>query len=324
MHPSASGSRSHARRQSDISSGNDVTSVLLASASTIQPSASGSYENPIIISDAPTISGMSRPANMGNASTEREDMVQQGAAERRDAERTETEKHEAATRPTERIETERQESATRPTERTETEREESATKKVDGMGTGQEPAITEAEKTETERCESTAKQAERTKTKSHESATTEAERTETERRESAANEATTKKEPRASAAANTHKLLRMERKLNNQDLFMGWYKSESSSVLRYPHDCIAPNLGDVYVHCVRKERDRKFQIWVRQINRGMTIWVKAHIFHMHPKLCDRRLTLSAIGEPYWATRTSLMASGSRERAAKIAEMIIHD
>ncbi|KAG0699350.1 hypothetical protein DFH29DRAFT_54927 [Suillus ampliporus] len=153
--------------------------------------------------------------------------------------------------------------------------------------------------------------------------TLETERMEIESRESATKEAEPKKEPRASTATNAPKLLRMERKLNNKDLFMGWYKSKSSSEIRYPRECIAPKIGDVYVHSSKKEGKQRFQLWVRQISRGMTIWVKAHIFHIHPKLLDRRLILATTGEPYWATRTSLMASGSRERAGKIAEMILY-
>ncbi|KAG2043720.1 hypothetical protein BDR03DRAFT_939725 [Suillus americanus] len=146
---------------------------------------------------------------------------------------------------------------------------------------------------------------------------------EIERQESVVKKAETKKEPRVSPATNTSKLLRIERKLNNKDLFMGWYKSGSSSDLRYPRECIAPKIGDVYVHSCKKEGHPKFQLWVRQISRGMTIWVKAHIFHIHPKLLDRRLTLAMTGEPYWSTRQSLSASGSRERAGKIAEMILY-
>ncbi|KAG2153338.1 hypothetical protein DEU56DRAFT_480326 [Suillus clintonianus] len=176
----------------------------------------------------------------------------------------------------------------------------------------------EAEKLETERMEM----------QKTESATKEAERTEVERmgmerHESVTKEAETKKEPRVSPAANAHKLLRMERKLNNKDLVMGWYKSANSAELRYPHDCIAPKIGDVYVHSCKKEGHPRFQLWVRQISRGMTIWVKAHIFHIHPKLLDRRLTLVTTGEPYWTTRHSLSATGNRERAGKIAEMIIY-
>ncbi|KAG1817964.1 uncharacterized protein BJ212DRAFT_1347943 [Suillus subaureus] len=151
----------------------------------------------------------------------------------------------------------------------------------------------------------------------------EMERMEVQKMESATKEVETKKEPRVSPVTNTSKLLRIERKLNNKDLFMGWYKSGSSSELRYPRECIAPKIGDVYVHSCKKEGDPKFQLWVRQISRGMTIWVKAHIFHIHPKLLDRRLTLATTGEPYWSTRQSLSALGSRERAGKIAEMILY-
>ncbi|KAG2142223.1 uncharacterized protein EDB93DRAFT_1252284 [Suillus bovinus] len=149
----------------------------------------------------------------------------------------------------------------------------------------------------------------------------EIEKSEIERQESVAK--TLKKEPRVSPATNTSKLLRIERKLNNKDLFMGWYKSTDSSELRYPRECIAPKTGDVYVHSCKKEGNPKFQLWVRQISRGMTIWVKAHIFHIHPKLLDRRLTLATTGEPYWSTRQSLLASGSRERASKMADMILY-
>jgi hypothetical protein len=166
-----------------------------------------------------------------------------------------------------------------------------------------EPATKEAEKRECERMET--------------------EKPEIDRQKSVAKEAETKKEPHVSPATNTSKLLRIERKLNNKDLFMGWYKSRSSSELRYPRECIAPQIGDVYVHSCKKEGIPKFQLWVRQISRGMTIWVKAHIFHIHPKLRDRRLTLATTGEPYWSTRHSLSASGSRERACKIAEMILY-
>lgn len=151
----------------------------------------------------------------------------------------------------------------------------------------------------------------------------EIEKPEIERQGSVAKVVETKKEPCGSPATNTSKLLRIERKLNNKDLFMGWYKSRSSSELRYPRECIAPKIGDVYVHSCKKEGIPKFQLWVRQISRGMTIWVKAHIFHIHPKLLDRRLTLATTGEPYWSTRHSLSASGSRERAGKIAEMILY-
>jgi len=213
--------------------------------------------------------------------------------QRRDVERTETTRDESATN-AKRTETEKRESASNGVENIASERPEKET---------YESASTEADMTERDTCES---------------ATTEAEMM---ANESMANKATTEKDPHAST---TPKLLRIERKINNKDLFMGWYMSESSSELRYPYECIAPKIGDVYVHLFRKEGNQRFQLWVRQISRGMTIWVKAHIFHIHPKMVDRRLTLSMTGEPYWATRTSLMASGSRERASKVAEMIFYN
>ncbi|KAG1742548.1 hypothetical protein EDB19DRAFT_621265 [Suillus lakei] len=191
-----------------------------------------------------------------------------------------------------------------------------------GTGTG-EASNREAEKLEIERMEiqkveSVSKEAEKRETERME-----IEEPETERLESPIKKAETKKEPRVSPVMNTPKLLRIERKLNNKDLFMGWYKSGSSSELRYPRECMVPKIGDVYVHSCKKEGKPKFQLWVRQISRGMTIWVKAHIFHIHPKLLDRRLTLATTGEPYWTTRHSLSASGSRARAGKIAEMILY-
>ncbi|KAG1794093.1 uncharacterized protein HD556DRAFT_1370844 [Suillus plorans] len=182
----------------------------------------------------------------------------------------------------------------------------------------------EAEKLEIERMEIQEMELATREAETREIERIEIEKPEIERQESTvANEAGTKKEPRVSPATNTSKLLRMERKLNKKDLFMGWYKSKGSSELRYPRECIAPKIGDVYVHSCKKEGNPKFQLWVRQISRGMTIWVKAHIFHIHPKLFDRRLTLATTGEPYWSTRLSLSASGSRERAGKIADMILY-
>lgn len=195
-----------------------------------------------------------------------------------------------------------------------TEKEKRGTDKADSR----EAEKLELEKLQTQTLESAIKEAE-----IREIGRIETEKPKIERQELVAKEAKTKKEPGVSSATNTSKLLRMERKLNNKDLFMGWYKSVSSSELRYPHECIAPKIGDVYVHSCKKEGNSKFQLWVRQISRGMTIWVKAHIFHIHPKLSDRRLTLAATGEPYWSTRHSLSASGSRERASKIAEMILY-
>ncbi|KAG2366732.1 hypothetical protein BDR07DRAFT_1606713 [Suillus spraguei] len=183
----------------------------------------------------------------------------------------------------------------------------------------------EAEKLEIERMQIKTMESATKETKRTEIERMETENPEIERQESVAkDQAVTKKEPRVFLATNTTlKLLRIERKLNNKDLFMGWYKSRSSSELRYPRECIAPKVGDIYVHSCKKEGIPKFQLWVRQISRGMTIWVKAHIFHIHPKLLDRRLTLATTGEPYWSTRQSLSASGSRERASKIAEMILY-
>ncbi|KAG2109343.1 uncharacterized protein F5147DRAFT_692905 [Suillus discolor] len=182
----------------------------------------------------------------------------------------------------------------------------------------------EAEKLEIERMEIQEMELTTREAETREIERIEIEKPEIESQESTvANEAGTKKEPRVSPATNTSKLLRIERKLNKKDLFMGWYKSRGSSELRYPRECIAPKIGDVYVHSCKKEGIPKFQLWVRQINRGMTIWVKAHIFHIHPKLLDRRLTLATTGEPYWSTRLSLSASGSRERAGKIADMILY-
>lgn len=182
----------------------------------------------------------------------------------------------------------------------------------------------EAEKLEIERMEIQEMELATREVETREIERIEIEKPEIERQESTvANEAGTKKEPRVSPATNTSKLLRIERKLNKKDLFMGWYKSRGSSELRYPRECIAPKIGDVYVHSCKKEGHPKFQLWVRQISRGMTIWVKAHIFHIHPKLLDRRLTLAMTGEPYWSTRLSLSASGSRERAGKIADMILY-
>lgn len=182
----------------------------------------------------------------------------------------------------------------------------------------------EAEKLEIERMEIQEMELATREVETREIERIEIEKPEIERQESTvANEAGTKKEPRVSPVTNTSKLLRIERKLNKKDLFMGWYKSRGSSELRYPRECIAPKIGDVYVHSCKKEGHPKFQLWVRQISRGMTIWVKAHIFHIHPKLLDRRLTLAMTGEPYWSTRLSLSASGSRERAGKIADMILY-
>lgn len=190
------------------------------------------------------------------------------------------------------------------------------------------PAMRDATAEKQERDTNKGKADSRREAENREAEKTELERMETEkpeieRQESVAKEAEPKKEPRVSPATNTSKLLRIERKLNNKDLFMGWFKSKSSSELRYPRECIAPKIGDVYVHSCKKEGNPKFQLWVRQISRGMTIWVKAHIFHIHPKLLDRRLTLAMTGEPYWSTRHSLSASGSRERAGKIAEIILY-
>ncbi|OJA12885.1 hypothetical protein AZE42_02901 [Rhizopogon vesiculosus] len=293
----------------------DAESVLLAPASQMQPSASDSHADPgpmitLDMSYAPVMPEISRPANMGNVATERAKRMQKGEAERRDAERMELERHESATEEAEMTEREICEPTTNEAERMETERHAPTTNEAESMETGNRESVTT--------------EAERTKTENRSPATedSEAEKMETETRAESA--VTSKKDPRASAHTKALKLLRIERKLNNKDLFMGWYKSESSSELRYPHECIAPKLGDVYVHCFRKEGNQKFQLWVRQINRGMTIWVKAHIFHIHPKLVDRRLTLTTTGEPYWATRISLMASGSRERAGKIAEMILYN
>ncbi|KAG1861885.1 hypothetical protein C8R48DRAFT_218455 [Suillus tomentosus] len=193
-------------------------------------------------------------------------------------------------------------------------------------GTDEEKADSrrEAEKLEIERMEIQEMELATREAETREIERIEIEKPEIESQESTvANEAGTKKEPRVSPATNTSKLLRIERKLNKKDLFMGWYKSRGSSELRYPRECIAPKIGDVYVHSCKKEGHPKFQLWVRQISRGMTIWVKAHIFHIHPKLLDRRLTLATTGEPYWSTRLSLSASGSRERAGKIADMILY-
>ncbi|OAX43698.1 hypothetical protein K503DRAFT_862083 [Rhizopogon vinicolor AM-OR11-026] len=303
-----------AARHWSISS-DDAESVLLAPASQMQPSASGSHADPgpiitLDMSYAPIMPEISRPTNVGNVAMERTRRMQKGDAERRDAERMELERRESATEEAEMTEREICEPTANEAERTETE--------------GHEPATNEAERMETDNRESVTTEAERTETENRESATKDSEAENIERETHAESVVTSRKDPRASAPTKTLKLLRIERKLNNKDLFMGWYKSESSSELRYPHECIAPKLGDVYVHCFRKEGNQKFQLWVRQINRGMTIWVKAHIFHIHPKLVDRRLTLTTTGEPYWATRISLMASGSRERAGKIAEMILYN
>ncbi|KAG1759365.1 hypothetical protein EDD22DRAFT_955958 [Suillus occidentalis] len=145
----------------------------------------------------------------------------------------------------------------------------------------------------------------------------ETEKPEIERQESAAKEAETKKKRRVSP---TSKLLRIERKLDNEDSFMGWYKSRSSSELRCPRECIEPQIGDVYVHSCKKEGISKFQLWVREIS---AIWVKAQIFYIHPKINNRRLTLTTTGEPYWSTKHSLLASGSRESASKVADMTLY-
>lgn len=148
----------------------------------------------------------------------------------------------------------------------------------------------------------------------------ETEKPEIERQGSAAKEVETKKERRVSP---TSKLLRIERKLDNRGSFMGWYKSRSSSELEYPRECKAPQIGDVYVHSCKKEGISKFQLWVREISASRATWVKAQIFYIHPKINDRRLTLATTGEPYWSTRYSLTASGSRERASKIADSILY-
>ncbi|KAG1860781.1 hypothetical protein F4604DRAFT_1126040 [Suillus subluteus] len=203
-----------------------------------------------------------------------------------------------------------------------TEKEKGGTVKGDA-DSRREAANREAEKLEMERMEVQKMELATKEAEKREIERMEIEKPEIERQESVAKEAETKKERRVSPATNSSKLLRIERKLNNKDLFMGWYKSGSSSELRYPRECIAPKIGDVYVHSCKTEGNPKFQLWVRQISRGMTIWVKAHIFHIHPKLLDRRLTLAMTGEPYWSTRQSLSASGSRERAGKIAEMILY-
>ncbi|KAG1740874.1 uncharacterized protein EDB91DRAFT_343105 [Suillus paluster] len=182
--------------QSDSESTNDITSVVpppastvpprpLASydnkppvhpchqrspASTVSPSASGSHVDPIVTADKLDASSMpeiSRPANVGNATAEKEKGgTDEREAEGRDSERMDNERTDAERTDAERMETERMEN--------------------EGM---------ETLKTE------------RMKTKRHESATREAE---------------PKREPRASTTTNTTKLLRMERKLNNKDLFMGW------------------------------------------------------------------------------------------------------
>lgn len=142
----------------------------------------------------------------------------------------------------------------------------------------------------------------------------ETEKPEIERQESAAKEAETR------CVSPTSKLLRIERKLDNENFLMGWYKSRSSSELRYPRECMAPQIGDVYVHSCQKEGISKFQLWVREIS---AIWVKAQIFYIHPKINNRRLTLATTGEPYWSTKHSLLASGSRESASEIADMTLY-
>ncbi|KAG2074764.1 hypothetical protein BDR04DRAFT_1229033 [Suillus decipiens] len=261
------------KHQSESDATDETKSVPAPASLDVQPSASGSHVDHIVIadeSDASFMSEISRP-EMRDTITEKEKRrTDKGEANsRREVWNREVEKLEK-----ERMEIKKMESATKEAERTE----------IESM---------ETEKPEIDRQESVAK-------------------------------AVTKKESRISLATNTtSKLLRIERKLNNKDLFMGWYKSRSSSELRYPRECIAPKIGDVYVHSCKKEGIPKFQLWVRQISRGMTIWVKAHIFHLHPKLLDRRLTLATTGEPYWSTRQSLSALGSRERASKIAEMILY-
>lgn len=142
----------------------------------------------------------------------------------------------------------------------------------------------------------------------------EAEKPEIERQESAAKEAETRR------VSPISKLLRIERKLDNENSFMGWYKSRSSSELRYPRECMAPQIGDVYVHSCQKKGISKFQLWVREIS---DTWVKAQIFYIHPKINNRRLTLATTGEPYWSTKHSLLASGSRESASEIADMTLY-